>query len=182
MRGLPHQPRGLALVLRRRRCLPCRAWRARIAPPDCRHRAPMLEQLGGALEVLRKLLALQIKQAEIVGGGRLPSLAACANSVAPAFAVARPAAALEIGTSRAQTSPRGSPRVGGALVPVAPPWRRRGRRRGHWRKARPSSVMRLRIVLGGELGGFLEGGQEIAALIGAERAVIGSLPAWARCG
>ncbi len=50
-----------------RRGLPCRARRAHIALPGCRHWRPT-EQLGAASEILRKPDALEIEQAEIIGG------------------------------------------------------------------------------------------------------------------
>ena len=51
---------------------------------------------GGALEVLRELLARQIEQAEIVCGGRMAELGGLAQELSSRFRIARAGAAFEI--------------------------------------------------------------------------------------
>ena len=51
------------------------------------------EQFGGAGEILRELLALEIEQAEIVGGGGMTELGGGGEPFGASLAVARPGAA-----------------------------------------------------------------------------------------
>jgi hypothetical protein len=128
------------------------------------------EQLGGALVVARIELAFEINQGEVVGSDCVAELGRLIEQRRAGLLVARPAAALKTEYGEREHGLRIVER-GGALVEfgclgvIAADAEPIGVKLGQERQ-------RLRIVLGRKLGGFLEGGEEIAALIGAKRAVI----------
>ena len=124
------------------------------------------EQIGGAREILRKLLALQIEQAEIVFGGGVPELGGRGEQAGGFVRIARAGAAFQIEHRQREHGVAVAMR-GGELVPL----RRLGVVAADAEPLRVEFAEQRhggRIVLLRAFGGFRQRGEEIAALIGAK--------------
>ena len=129
----------------------------------------LAQKLGGALEILREQLALDIEQRQIVGGFGMAEFCGGGEPFGALLAVARAGAAVEREHGEREHGVAVAAR-GGELVPV-------GGFLVVARHAEPVGVElaqerhRRRVAFLGVVGGVLQRREEIAALIGAESEV-----------